>query len=481
VFAAPATAATAATVSPWNQSAIVTDPSVSVGADMARMVSLVDGKGVGVAVIDTGVVPVPGLPASRIRNGPDLSFESQSPDLRYLDTNGHGTHMAGIIAGKDTAAGYTGIAPGVKITSVKVGAANGAVDASQVIAALDWVVAHRNDDTTAPIKVINLSYGTDSLQDYRTDPLNLAVENAWKAGITVVVAGGNTGVTNRLTSPATDPYVISVGSVDSKGAPRVSFGTITAPVSTFSASTTGRRVDVAAPGESILSLRNPGSYVDNTYPTARVGTALFKGSGTSQATAIVSGIAALILQETPTLTPDKVKDVLKISGVSITTTNAADKGIPLVNAYKAALMSRSATVTTQKFTAATGTGTLEAARGTSHVTDGGTPLTGERSVIGTFSATAWAPASTSKTAWNGGLWMNQRMAGDGWTGTSWASKTWAAGTWPGTTWAGTAWGDPDWSGRAWSGRAWSGRAWSGDAWSGHYWSSSQWSSNGWSI
>jgi serine protease AprX len=145
------------------------------------------------------------------------------------------------------------------------------------------------------------------------------------------------------------------------------------------------------------------------------------------------------------------------------------------------MMSQSATVTAQKFTASTGTGTLEAARGTSHVSDGGTPLTGERAVGGAFSATAWAPASKAKTAWNGGLWMNQRLAGNGWTGTSWASKTWAAGTWPGTTWAGTAWSDSDWSGRYWSGRYWSGRYWSGDGWSGRYWSSSQWSSNGWSI
>jgi serine protease AprX len=251
--------------------------------------------------------------------------------MRYLDTNGHGTHMAGIIAGSDAAAGYTGIAPGAKITSIKVGTADGAVDASQVIAALDWVVAHRNDDTAAPIKVINLSYGTDSLQDYKTDPLNMAVENAWKAGIVVVVAGGNTGITNRLTSPATDPYVLSVGSVNAKSEPMFLFNG-TATVSTFSASTTGRKVDIAAPGESIVSLRNPGSYVDTNYPTARVADALFKGSGTSQAAAVVSGVVAPMLQKQPTYSPDTIKWILKGSGTPLASASTADQGI---NAYAA--------------------------------------------------------------------------------------------------------------------------------------------------
>ncbi|MDT4986142.1 MAG: serine protease AprX, partial [Micromonosporaceae bacterium] len=366
-------------------------------------------------------------------------------------------------------------APGAKITSVKVGTADGAVDVSQVIAGIDWVVAHRNDDTAAPIKVINLSYGTDSLQDYQTDPLNFAVENAWKAGIVVVVAGGNTGVTNRLTSPATDPYVLSVGSVNARNVP-MDYRTVTGTtVSSFSASTTGRRVDIAAPGESIVSLRNPGSYVDTTYPTARVGDALFKGSGTSQATAVVSGVVALMLQKTPSMTPDKVKTYLQTTGSPISNLSPADAGIKMVNTTSAVALTMYP-ATTQSFAAATGTGTLEAARGTSHVVDAAVPLSGERTVVGPFTSGTWAAASKAKTSWQGGLWMGQRLAGDGWTGTSWASRTWASAVWTGTSWSSSAWTDT-----AWSGRAWSGRAWSGAAWTGRYWSSSQWSSIGWSA
>ncbi|MDT5035572.1 MAG: serine protease AprX [Micromonosporaceae bacterium] len=477
VLTLPAGLAYAATTTQpaWYVDSTLTNPSVASGATLTRQAFNVDGRGVGVALIDTGVAPVPGLPASRVVNGPDLSFESQSPTLRYLDTNGHGTHMAGIIAGNDTAAGYTGIAPGAKITSVKVGTADGAVDVSQVIAGIDWVVAHRNDDTAAPIKVINLSYGTDSLQDYKTDPLNFAVENAWKAGIVVVVAGGNTGVTNRLTSPATDPYVLSVGSVNARNVP-MDYRTVTGTtVSSFSASTTGRRVDIAAPGESIVSLRNPGSYVDTTYPTARVGDALFKGSGTSQATAVVSGVVALMLQKTPSMTPDKVKTYLQTTGSPISNLSPADAGIKMVNTTSAVALTMYP-ATTQSFAAATGTGTLEAARGTSHVVDAAVPLSGERTVVGPFTSGTWAAASKAKTSWQGGLWMGQRLAGDGWTGTSWASRTWASAVWTGTSWSSSAWTDT-----AWSGRAWSGRAWSGAAWTGRYWSSSQWSSIGWSA
>jgi serine protease AprX len=114
------------------------------------------GSGVDIALIDSGVVPVNGLTVpGKVFNGPDLSFESQYDGIRYLDTFGHGTHMAGIIAGRDDDAGtslskaaresFVGIAPGARIVSIKVADAHGVTDVSQVIAAIDWVVQHRRD------------------------------------------------------------------------------------------------------------------------------------------------------------------------------------------------------------------------------------------------------------------------------------------------------------------------------------------------
>src|SRR5689334_9360061 len=96
-----------------------------IGADTGAAAGLT-GAGVGVALVDTGVAPVAGAPAAQVVNGPDLSFESQSTALRYLDTYGHGTHMAGIIVGNDTATGTVGLAPKAKLTSIKVGTSDGA-------------------------------------------------------------------------------------------------------------------------------------------------------------------------------------------------------------------------------------------------------------------------------------------------------------------------------------------------------------------
>ncbi|MGA9160047.1 MAG: S8 family serine peptidase, partial [Actinomycetota bacterium] len=159
------------------------------------------GAGVDVAVIDTGVSPVEGLATpGKVLNGPDLSIESQAPNLRYLDTFGHGTFMAGLIAGHDPEltvpyadappSAYRGIAPDARIVSVKVGTADGGTDVSQVIAAIDWVVQHAQDPGLN-IRVLNLSYGTNSTQVYTMDPLAFAAEQAWKHGIVVVASGGN--------------------------------------------------------------------------------------------------------------------------------------------------------------------------------------------------------------------------------------------------------------------------------------------------
>jgi serine protease AprX len=174
------------------------------------------GAGVDVAVIDTGVSPVAGLATTgKILYGPDLSFESQAANLRNLDTNGHGTFMAGLIAGKDAtltapyanapASAYRGIAPDARIVSLKVGTADGAVDVSQVIAAIDWVVQHKNDNGMN-IRVINLSYGTNTNQAADRDLLSYAAEQAWKHGI-VVVAAAATAATRPSWASPTQPRV----------------------------------------------------------------------------------------------------------------------------------------------------------------------------------------------------------------------------------------------------------------------------------
>jgi serine protease AprX len=429
------------------------------------------GQGIGIALIDTGVVQVAGLPSAQIVNGPDLSFESQSTSLRYLDTYGHGTHMAGIMVGNDTASGTVGIAPHAKLTSIKIGTANGAVDVSQTIAAIDWVVAHRNDDSANPIKVLNLSYGTGGFPPTWTDPVAYAVEQAWQAGIVVVVAAGNGGVGDAtISNPANDPWVIAVGAASTKG-------TVTTADDDFASFTTsggsGRNLDLLAPGESIVSLRDPGSNIDVSYPSARVGTTLFRGSGSSQAAAITSAAVALILQARPWYTPDQVKSLL-ISTGSVASGQAAGHNIRELNVGNAVTASAPGSV--QSWAHSTGAGALEAARGSSHVLrDNNVQLSGEATIFGPWNSATWAAKSAARTSWSGGVWLGWRFAGDGWTGTSWASRTWAGATWTTGPWnGGGSWTDPNWVARYWSGGSWS-----NGAWVARYWSSDDWSTASW--
>jgi serine protease AprX len=443
------------------------------------------GKGVGVALIDTGVVPVEGLTSGNVVNGPDLSFESQSDEHRYLDTFGHGTHMAGIIAGNDPQSllglgRFQGIAPGARLTSLKVATTEGAVDVSQVVAAVDWVVQHRNDDPKNPIRVLNLSYGTDGVQDYRTDPLTHAVENAWRAGIVVVVSGGNSGTDQpRLNNPAYDPYVLAIGASDTKA----TVGSSDDVVPAFSSrGDSSRRVDLVAPGKSIVSLRVPGSYLDEAHPTARVEDRFFKGSGSSQAAAVTSGAVALLLQGRPNLKPDQVKALLRDSAESMPYADSAGRGRGELDVYQAYLRSTPSSV--QTWPQSTGLGSMEAARGTQHVADNGVELTGERHVLGSFNARKWAPASSSFTAWNGGEWAGRDFTGncmceDSWTGKSWSGKSWSGDTWSGKSWSGKSWSGKSWSGKSWSGKSWSGEGWTGDSWVGKSWSGKSWSAAEW--
>jgi serine protease AprX len=443
----------------------VVDVAKSIRADVAYRFGYT-GKGVGVALIDTGVLPVAGLTSGNVVNGPDLSLESQVPGLLHKDGYGHGTHMAGIIAGRDnlTGTGFRGIAPDAKLTSIKVGMSDGAVDVSQMLAAIDWVVAHRNDDPNNPIRVINLSYGTDSTLDRAVNPLALAVENAWRAGIVVVVAAGNTST--AITSPATDVTPIVVGSVDPLGTTSPSDDVL----SGFS-SYQGRITDVLVPGRSVVSLRAPGSFADANNPAARLGERYFKGSGTSQAAAVVSGAVALIVQKYPKATPWQIRYEMRAAATYLAKTADVVKHgelnlEPIFNGIMGTC--------TYDTASSTGAGPLQGARGSSVVNIGGTALTGERDIFGPFSTSAWAAASKAGTAWKGGSWM-----GHLWTGTTSTlgangQAGWAGATWAGRAWSGRAWSDIAWSGRAWSGRAWSGAGLIGPGWSGTGWSGAIW-------
>ncbi len=394
------------------------DPATDPGSlhNVARRIRLDDkkvkhytGEGVQIALIDTGVVDVPGLRHSNVVVGPDFSFEDASEDLRGRDTNGHGTHLAGIMVATDEAwAGgdnkrkperVLGVAPDAGLVSIKVAAADGGVDVSQVIAAINWVVDHHDTDGY-DIRVINLAFGTDGIQDYQVDPLAYAVERAWHAGIVVVVAAGNDGQdAGRLRNPARDPYVIAVGAAETYKKNTLTLASFT------NGGSEQRRVDIIAPGRSIVSLRNPGSFSDDYNQAGRVGDALVRASGSSQATAVVSAAVAVLLQQRPELTPDQVKKILIDSATKESKEEKKeDSGAPGALDIKQAIKTKTPHYQ-QTWPRATGTGSLEAARGSTRVELDGVVLEGEIDIFG--------------NSWTGSSWTGNSWTGNSWTGSSW--------------------------------------------------------------
>jgi serine protease AprX len=430
------------------------------------------GAGIDVAVIDSGVTPVDGLAADgKVVNGPDLSFDLQAGLAPYTDGFGHGTHIAGIIAGRDNAItpghkpedrDYAGIAPDARIVNVKVAGASGQTDVSQVIAAIDWVVQNRTSGDLN-IRVLNLSFGTDGSQDYRVDPLAHAVEVAWRNGIVVVVAAGNDGTgAPGLVDPAYDPYVIAVAADDTSGTNRASDDT----VPTWSSRGDGmRNPDVVAPGVSIQGLRVPGSTLDLAVPAT--GDARFlQGSGTSQAAAVVSGAAALLLSVRPDLSPDQVKALLMRTASRLPDASTEAQGAGLIDVHDA--LEAPAPTRTQAWERSTGGGSLEAARGSVHLALDGAILDGERDIFGAaWDGPAWGALAEQGLSWSGGTWNSQ----------SWTGACWCATSPSGLSWSGLSWSGLSWSGLSWSGLSWSGLSWSGLSWSGPNWSTVRWTAD----
>ena len=441
------------------------------------------GSGIDVALIDSGVSPVEGLTEGQnLIYGPDLSFESQSPNLTDLDTFGHGTHMAGIIAGHDpglpvaltnNGSSFLGVAPGARIVSVKVADSHGNTDVSQVIAGIDWVVQHAHD-TGMNIRVLNLSFGTDSTQDYTLDPLAYAAEVAWKKGIVVVVSAGNDGGTSgRLNDPAVDPFVIAVGADDPHGTPGIMDDTVPA----FSSrGNQARTPDLVAPGAHIQGLRDPGSFIDQTFSsTGAINDRFFRGSGTSQAAAVTSGAAALLLSARPTMSPDQVKALMIKAAVKLPAADAEGQGAGLLNLRISTISTPTPSAAKQNSRPSSGTGTLDGARGSATLVMDGVALTGQQDIFGNaFDSTAMANLESSGTAWVDGTWN-----GGHWSGSAWSGSRWSGAAWTGSSWSGSRWSDVAWDGSRWSGSRWSGAAWTGSRWSGSRWSGSRWSGLSW--
>ena len=256
-------------------------------------------------------------------DGPDFSDDARFDALRHLDAFGHGTHLAGIIAA---------VAPQARVVNVKVADHEGTTSLGNLLAGIDWAV-RRGDRDGLNVRVLNLAFGAEADGSYRNDPLAYAVERAWDEGLAVVVSAGNGGDdTDGLDSPAYDPYVVAVGAEDSGGTATLADDGM-APFSSRGSATRGP--DVVAPGVAILSTRVPGSLLDEAFPAARIGDG-FRGSGTSQAAAVVSGAAALLVGARPGLEPDQVKALLRSTARPLPDTDTSLQGAGVIDVAAAA-------------------------------------------------------------------------------------------------------------------------------------------------
>ena len=216
----------------------------------------------------------------------------------------------------------------------------------------------------------------------------------------------------------------------------------------------------------------PNSFIDAGHPEGFLSSRYFRGSGTSESTAITSGAAALVLEKYPDATPDQVKKLLMDTAAPI---KGNRRAIGAGELQLGPALSASLPSWRQTWPASTGTGSLEASRGTDHLTRDGVVLQGEQDIFGRpVSTPSLAALEAAGSSWSGGAWN-----GSSWSGSSWSGSSWSGNTWSGNTWSGSSWSAANWTGNSWSGSSWSSTDWSGNSWSGSSWSGGSWAGESW--
>ncbi len=361
------------------------------------------GREVTVAVVDTGIADTPALnrASGRLVDGVDTSglaagglstgHEVDTEGV-FSDGFGHGTFMADLLAGGavpgvDTGADRgLGVAPGARVVSVKVADDGGVTSLSAVLAGLDWVASHR------PIDVVSLSLAADRPGGaYGADPLTMAVRHLRHAGVSVVVAAGNTA--GEVADPGFEPQALTVGAADTTDeAPSV------APFSGAGMVHGVQKPDLVAAGVHLQSLLPADSEIARSYPTAQLPSGLWRGSGTSQATAVTAGVVAMYLGAHPGASPAAVSAAMRGAAAPMADSRA-------------------------------GAGML-AVPGSADVPDVD---------VGTLDRQAWWADGWDAPGWVQAL--NAAWSTDVWTATSGSSKPWSAKSWSAKSWSAEPWDD----------------------------------------
>ena len=405
------------------------------------------GAGVGVAVVDSGVTTTSDLGNSRITGWVDFVNHQKTP----YDDAGHGTFVAGLIAGDGTASlpldqggtatvQFRGVAPAANIVGIKVLDSTGEGRSSSVMAGILWAIAHKNQYN---IRVLNLSIGSDPVAPTDFDPIAKAVEFAWKSGITVVCAAGNEGEVGPggILSPGDSPYVITVGASDTRQT-----GTTSDDAVTFYSSVGPTlwdefaKPDLVAPGNRLISLRVQDSYIDTSFPQNLIPVSSYAPtapadtepsylmlSGTSTSAPVGAGVAALMIGKDPRLSPDDVKVRMMATADPLPGATRFQQGAGLIDAAGAL----ASTAHSRGYALSEDVG------------DGTTILTQDD--YAAWDQHAWTKYGWTKYRWTKYRWTKYRWTKYRWTGVAWTKYRWTKYRWTNVAWTKYRWTKYRWT------------------------------------
>jgi serine protease AprX len=394
-----------------------------------------------IAIVDSGI-DTSKLGDFGARVVASVNMSSLQPNATG-DDEGHGTMVAGIAAGNGGL--YPGVARNAPLVSVRTADASGASRTSDVIAGIDWILANKDRYN---IRVANFSMGGGGLSSFVYDPLDAAVESLWFHGVVVVASVGNYGTNAAMTvksSPGNDPFVISVGALDTNGTadPADDFA---APWSVYGHTVDGfSKPELSAPGRWIAGPVPAGSTLALGAPDRVLAPGYMWMSGTSLAAPQVAGAAAQLLARHPGWTPDQVKGALIRAASPL---QGAGGGYGELNAARADAI-------------------VTAPNPQSHMTEF---VTTDPNGQPYFDAASWETAVSSQTDWSETDWSETDWSETDWSETDWSETDWSETDWSETDWSETDWSETDWSETDWSETDWSETDWSETDWSESIWS-----------
>ncbi len=336
------------------------------------------------------------------------------------DGYGHGTAVASLAAGRAT--GFTGVAPASRLVSLDVFDDAGAGTIGDAIAAADWI--HRNRAAYG-IRVANFSLTGSVESSFLSDPLAHAVRRLWLSGVVVVAAAGNSGPGGVRYAPANDPFVITVGAVDTAGTVSGDDDAATSWSAHGYTPDGFRKPELSAPGQRLNAAASTSSTLYRQHPDRVVAPGYLALSGTSFSAPVVAGAAAQVLAVRPSWTPDQVKGALMLTAKPAADAASFASGVGVLRAADAAAVENPPNPNLALLPFLT-----PAANGD------GVPV---------FDAASWSSAAQSDASWSSASWSSASWSSASWSSASWSSASWSSASWSSASWSSASWSSASWS------------------------------------